>query len=182
VNHTAISLAADILRSGPWSSPAALADGCRPLVGLTDAASGWAGRYAEATIREMVPLALRVGRELTGTDRIEQLALRCESDGTWIASRLAGLDLPADCVWGMRAAQAGERAASIAARGLVGTPAYWPEGATADGVSASWSARAAVFAACAVQAGGDARAVDGVLRRAVGMLVEAVNAGRTALV
>lgn len=129
---------------GPWS-PEARTEACLPLVLLreSDAQEGWVSIYTEATIRIIIPLALR----LAGLDKA---ADRCEREGTE-AAQAAAL-----ATWASREAAAAR------------LTALWAAGA-ADRAGADAAASAALSAAALAAWHTDKR--DAILRLGVAVLL-----------
>lgn len=127
------------LNDAAWPSDEARTEACLPLVALreADAVDGWTKRYAELTIRHVLPIALRaVG--------LESAAQRCERDGDAKSARAAR------AAYRSAAADAAFATAAAAYRSAAATAAY--AATTAANAAAAADATASAATASAADA------------------------------
>ena len=149
--HTASATdrACQLLNDAAWPGDADRTRCCLPLALLSEetAPAKWAERYAELTIRYVVPMALRsaasVHPDQSHKDEMELIAVTCEQNGTKDAARAAyaAADAAADAAYATNAARAAYAAANAAADAAYATNAADAADAAAD--AAAYAANAA---------------------------------------
>ena len=179
------------INDAPWSSPEARAEALLPLalaqLGTAGTDRGpWLRRVVEGTIRQILPIALRVAARVHPEEQhraaLEAAAVCCEQEGTRDAAGRAAYDAAnAEAAAAARAAaaaaaHAAARAADATARAAAATARAAAAEAAAEAAAA---ARAVTDDGDAVDAAADA-ARDDVLRLAVQIALDAYAAeGRT---
>jgi hypothetical protein len=171
-NASPTDRACQVLNDAAWSSDAVRTEACMPLglLAESDAATEWAARYAEATIREIVPLALKAAATAAPSHggKLLAVATRCKSEGSASAARAAyaAADAAARAAYAARAVRASDAAADAAARATYAARAADAAAAYAAADAAADAAARAAYAARAARASDAYAAADAAARAA----------------